>query len=191
MPQGNASNWWDKQYDQQRQHPFFRARQADRLKLAADLIGNAHQAALNSFRADSEAFMNSSARGIELDSFPVYVMLVGLAMENLAKGVLVAKNPQHFSDGKKPTHRLTKYIKECGLCLSAKQVALLPEVEACVVWAGRYPVPTSIGGWRLRRGATEQMQVPGTIDLQDKPEIEEIYDLLCRALRTAVHAAAK
>ena len=129
---------WDQQYQLQSEDAWFWLRQARRLKLAANLIGSAHSAALSALKANPDAFFDENRKTgkftVELDSFPVYVFLCGLAIENLAKGVLVARNPKHFTSGAKLTHELIPYIDQCGLTLSDKQRALLKEVETGVLW---------------------------------------------------------
>ena len=173
---------WNQPYQLQSENPWFWLRQARRLKLAADLIGNAHNTALTSLKANPEEFFKEERFTVELDSFPVYVFLCGLAIENLAKGVLVSRNPKHFKNGTKLTHKLTPYIDQCGLSLSDKQRALLKEIEAGVLWKGRYPIPKKLVDWQLRMGPYGNNQMPGTISPDDKHEIEAIYSELERLL---------
>ena len=173
---------WDKQFQLQGEKAFFWLRQSDRLKLAADLVGNAHHEALNAFQADPEAFLEQEQQTgrftIEFDSFPVYVFLYGLSMENLAKGVLVSRNSKHFTSGATLTHDLLSYVEECGLALSDRRRALLKEVGAAVEWTGRYPVPKKLKDWQLRAGPYGHNQIPGSISPNDRPELEAVYSEL-------------
>ncbi len=183
---------WDQQYQLQSEGARFWLRQVRRLKLAADLIGNAHDAAWTSLKADADSFFEEERKTgrftVELDSFPVYVFLCGLAIENLAKGVLVARDPKHFTNGAKLTHELLPYIDQCGLALSDKQRALLKQVEMAVLWKGRYPVPKRREDWQLRTGPYGS-QMPGAICHGDKHEIEAVYSGLERLLIDQIREA--
>lgn len=177
---------WDEQYQLQSEDAWFWLLQARRLKFAADLIGKAHDAALTSLKGDPEEFFDEERKTgrftVELDSFPVSLFLCGLAIENLAKGVLVARDPKHFANGAKLTHELLPYIDQCGLTLSDKERALLKEVETAILWKGRYPVPKRREDWQLRTGPYGSNQMPGAISPDDRHEIEAVYAGLERLL---------
>lgn len=170
---------WDKQFQVQSEEPFFWIRQSRRLKLAADLVGNAFTEALSSFKADPKAFFEQEQKTgrftVEFDSFPVYVFLYGLAMENLGKGVLVSRNPKHFSSGAKLTHEVLPYVEQCGLALTDKRRALLKEIEVAITWKGRYPTPKKLKDWQLRPGPYGNNHMPGAISPDDQPELEAMY----------------
>ncbi len=170
---------WDEQYQVQSEEPFFWLRQSNRLKLAADLVGRAFADALSAFKADSKAFHEQEQKTgrytVEFDSFPVYVFLYGLSMENLAKGILVSRNPKHFSSGAKLTHELLPYVEQCGLVLTDKRRALLKEVEVAITWKGRYPTPKKLKDWQLRPGPYGDNHMPGAISPDDQSELEAMY----------------
>jgi hypothetical protein len=75
---------------------------------------------------------------------PVYMMLIGLAIENLAKAIYVAKalalgiekpNPERF------VHQLLELFEEIHFDINETEVFLIERLEVFVTWAGRYPVP--------------------------------------------------
>jgi hypothetical protein len=181
---------WNKQYQLQSEEPFFWLRQSHRLKLAADLVSNVFTEALSAFKADPKTFLEQEQQTgrftVELDSFPVYVFLYGLAMENLAKGILVSRNPKHFTSSAQLTHGLLTYIEQCGLALTDKRRALLKEVEVAIIWKGRYPTPKKLKDWQLRLGPYGDNHMPGVISPDDQPELETMYAELRQCFKKPV-----
>ncbi len=154
---------------------------------SGDLVGKAFADALSSFKEDSQAFFEEEQKTgrftVEFDSFPVYVFLYGLAMENLAKGILVSRNRKHFSGGAKLTHQLLPYVEKCGLPLTERRRALLREVQEAIIWKGRYPTPRKLKDWQIRPGRYGDHQMPGTIAPNDQPELEAMYAELQRCFK--------
>lgn len=78
---------------------------------------------------------------------PVYMLLMGMAVEAALKAILVAKNPHLIGNGKIDTsianHHLRKLWDLAGLGkVHCKQEdSLLDRLENCLVIFGRYPVP--------------------------------------------------
>jgi hypothetical protein len=75
-----------------------------------------------------------------------YVLLSSFALENLLKGVLVARDPSLISTGRLPptftTHKLSRLsAKIAGLGLSPEEVSVLTIAEKALPYWGRYPVP--------------------------------------------------
>jgi hypothetical protein len=75
-------------------------------------------------------------------------MLLGFALENLTKGILVCRDPRLVTkselrrwhgDG----HDLTRLFDRCEIPLTEEERALLERTTRLVVWQGRYPVPMS------------------------------------------------
>jgi len=78
--------------------------------------------------------------------WPVYLQLAGLAIENLAKGIAVARDPTIVGTGKgdrlfKWGHIETKLFNDLGITLDEEEAALVGRLHVYVEWAGRYPVP--------------------------------------------------
>lgn len=83
----------------------------------------------------------------DVEMYRVAFMLLGAAIEDLAKGILVGRNPTWVKDGKLDprltTHDLKSLTQRCEVSVpEADQVALRVLTEH-VVWAGRYHIPKS------------------------------------------------
>jgi hypothetical protein len=77
------------------------------------------------------------------------MLLSGLAIENLVKGILVGRNPEVVSPdkfdlnqlaGSKGGHGLLKLAQQASPALSHDEVDILGRLETFVIWAGRYPI---------------------------------------------------
>jgi len=88
--------------------------------------------------------------GFEAPIAPIYMLLVGLAIENLLKGIYVARNPTTCSSDRLPReltqHKTIEFCERLGLSISQAEGLLLERIETFVVWAGRYPIPRSLDG---------------------------------------------
>ena len=110
--------------------------------------------------------------------FPVRMMLLGLALENLAKGLIVAKNPaavktQMTKDGPKlvypwgARHLSVELLEEHVLDLRATEKEVVNILGEFVPWAGRFPAPRAAPKAELRWDT----------------ELEPVYWTLSRKLR--------
>jgi hypothetical protein len=90
-----------------------------------------------------------------VDEPMVAMLLAGLALENLAKGLVIRREgldgaalPKGLS-----SHETRRYLDRAKVELSAAEQKLVSRLEAYVVWAGRYPVPKhrliDMGGRRM------------------------------------------
>ena len=95
--------------------------------------------------------------------FWVYRFLVGLAIENLLKGVLVthgcnvSNNDRNRISKKFATHKLAKLAKDSHaeqLDLTPSEFKVLEDIEPFIVWAGRYPIALSISEQFVKTHAT-------------------------------------
>lgn len=128
---------------------------ADVLKRAADAVIAEYKKLLNGTTLTGFYF-------IDLDS--VYLYLIGAAVENLLKGIFVARYPEliqlekeSINEGrgrkkrykgegyklnpKLGTHKLTSIAKSSGVDLTADECNLLRVFEKFIDWAGRYKIP--------------------------------------------------
>jgi hypothetical protein len=84
-----------------------------------------------------------------LRSGPVAMMLMGMALEALAKGVLSATGEPLTESGrlrkKWGRHNLAKLLETCGVALSDDDRELAAQLSEFVIGAGRYPVPRTYG----------------------------------------------
>jgi hypothetical protein len=83
------------------------------------------------------------------ETYRVYFMLAGLAMENLIKGIFVSKIGGLESDGMKPVMRIFRhndlkiFLDECGIRLSKAEYEMLTKLEYNVTSWGRYHIAKS------------------------------------------------
>lgn len=85
------------------------------------------------------------AESRSLASRPV-LLLYGLALENLIKGILISEDPMLLKDGRLDksllVHDLTKLAKRLGtISLDNKELSLLEVLSEAIPYYGRYPVP--------------------------------------------------
>jgi hypothetical protein len=135
-------------------------RKAARLKYAADCLFERYEAArtrlLQRFSKEEggtgitstwatapEAEFGKDVTDISL--ITEYSLLMGYALENLLKGILMAQHPEYFKPGEKITdvrsHNLLSLCKRCSLTVSAAEEDILKKLTDHTEWIGKYPVP--------------------------------------------------
>lgn len=77
---------------------------------------------------------------------PIFLLLVGFAIENALKGLLIAEDPSIVESKvkwkiKSGGHDLRELYKQTNLSITAEEQELLDALTQAVIWAGRYPVP--------------------------------------------------
>lgn len=112
----------------------------------------------------------------------VFYLLAGLALENIMKGILIARDKSLLSKGmisnkKILKHNLSDLFKEVGLALSDRELNLVERVSETVVWAGRYPVPKHESARALRPIPGSLPREPGCFT---SGEAEMVYGLWAR-----------
>jgi hypothetical protein len=77
-------------------------------------------------------------------NYPAAQLLYGYALENLFKGLWIAKDPALISpgklSGKLTTHSLTALAKRARFTLHVQEQPVAEALSKLAVWAGRYPV---------------------------------------------------
>lgn len=72
-------------------------------------------------------------------------LLLGLAFENLIKGIVVAREPTLIKDGavtgRLVTHKVADLARDESLLTSDGEYRQLKILEQYVLWLGRYPLP--------------------------------------------------
>lgn len=140
---------------------------ADRLKLAAD-------------RVDLRPidFHNPSFEAVEL--VPVQKMLLGLAFENILKGLLVAFGRPARVNGKLApalaTHRMRDLLDQftaAELVLDSAEQDVLFQLGVYVTWQGRYPIPKKASDYEAT-----------TWNVQDQERERRLWDKLYTLLVT-------
>ena len=100
--------------------------------------------------ADDERLALEGQPGRRIQS--VAYMLAGFAIENLLKGLLVARESPFDENGrfKFATHDLRQLAQDAGYELDESENRLLERVQEFTVWTGRYPVPIASDSMRPR-----------------------------------------
>lgn len=121
---------------------------------SADSLLRAARAMIPLMERDTSVASDPAAVSFDPPVAPVYMLLVGLAVENLAKGVQVARMQAALSGDKLAkdlkTHSLFDLLKDVGLELDEYDAYLVERLEVFVAWAGRYPIPTRLEGFLPR-----------------------------------------
>jgi hypothetical protein len=149
---------------------------AQRLKVAASALGDLTL-------RDHERFYRREAEFSSLEHFETFapaLMLYGLALENLAKGLVVAGRMAAENDmlteeelGKSVfKHRTEELLDHARFELSQGDRDLLKRLHVFAVSAGRYPTP------RFSRGLHQAVQL--TALLPTRAEFEQIDRLFDR-----------
>jgi hypothetical protein len=129
------------------------------LKHAADrLYDLQHDATLRIIRREAEkpkrGLETEGSRVLEgeeledpLDSqlISTYYLLMGYAIENLLKGILMIQHPEYFKANSKMTdiksHDLSDLCKCCDISIQQEEADLLDKLTTYVKWMGKYPIP--------------------------------------------------
>jgi hypothetical protein len=107
----------------------------------------AHDAATN--EAMAIAYSEGNDAGIadidaRVPNYPAAQLLYGYALENLLKGIRVAKNPSLITSGrlnrKLASHDLVSLAKEADFTLHIQEEPVAEALSKLSTWAGRYPV---------------------------------------------------
>jgi hypothetical protein len=153
----DAAYWFDFARDAA-QNPEGWRYAAGMLKVGADKLLDAH---IEETRRIHDAYEQAGQAGrrdlseiyaeLEVGPFltPIYLMLSGLAIENLAKGIAVARNPQHGEPNDKGIvvkwgHLNSGLLTGFGIKLDANERVLVDRLATFVDWAGRYPVAREV-----------------------------------------------
>ncbi len=130
-------------FEQIARSPYTWRQSALQLKRAAELI-DAELAVI------IEESRYSRPRYEDLKIFNSYMLLAGLALESLAKGIWIGRNPTVVVDGKLSIksmaglggHGITGLIRKIGI-LDEIETKLCDRLQRFVQWAGKYPISTT------------------------------------------------
>ena len=117
--------------------------------------------------------------------FGPYLLLSGMAIENLLKAALLQRRPELVRDGQLTKsglgggsgHNLTVMAREVSPALAERHADLLARLQAQVVWGGRYPVPLRAEHFvgQPRAGGRGNLR---TFRTSDPIEIQALFDEL-------------
>jgi hypothetical protein len=158
------------------QHPIGWLHSAERLRDAADAILKhelpaeipyfkayevaQHEAVAEAYSEGNNAG-NAEIRAIP-PNYPPAQLLYAYAIENVLKGIIIAKSPGLIEDrelsGELTSHNLIKLADKAGFTVHVQERGVLEALYQLSVWAGRYPVA------RTRR---EHIGTPNSDELLD------------------------
>lgn len=88
-------------------------------------------------------------------SAQIALMLMGMSLENLVKGILISRNPELVKDGIQgeiKSHQIRQLIEEqASFSLNDDEKIFLDKLSDHVVWRARYPIPTAPRKLRYRQ----------------------------------------
>ena len=168
---------------------------ADRQKRAADLVGS-------TFQTEAQAWLKLSLFRPEYDDReaqsaafalgPTAMMLIGYAIEVLAKGIIVARGatPEDI-------RRITKQhidlplLEEAAVPLEGGEPFLVEKLYHWVRWSGRYPAPTPSDGERYAETASSggPLTHPGAISTDDYRQACDLFDRMRDTLASLTPAS--
>jgi len=156
-------------------------RRANRLKYAADCLFGLYFEAVTRFLA---RFTKEAEEGTgpiaswhtateeelgkevtDISLITEYCLLMGYALENLLKGILMDEHPEYFKPDAKikdiSSHNLVSLCKRCSLQITADEEELLKKLTDHILWVGKYPVPLELSGMYPRRKQDGTWDGPG------------------------------
>jgi hypothetical protein len=115
-------------------------------------------------------------------------MLAGLAIENMVKGILVARNPELVQPDRQHPERLFKWgasghelarlLGKANFKLSASETELVERLNIFVTWGGRYPVALDALDMQPRPQQSGELSDPTEIRRTDPPLVNKLYERL-------------
>jgi hypothetical protein len=119
---------------------------ADNLKRAADKVYEICYDAFTSTRNYIKEGREPDLQDVQdFSVIAIYYLLMGYALENLLKGILIMRQPEMYVQqgnltGLK-THKLVKLFEDCKLPVDQETKELLEKLTRHIVWQGKYPIP--------------------------------------------------
>lgn len=150
------------------QDPYSWLGQAKQLRLAANAILPCWEAAL--LRRPSEPGTQEKM----LAYSEAFMMLTGLAFENLFKGILYGRNPEHSLAKSDGGHGIVKMASGIS-SLAVREQNLLERLKLYLIWAGRYPLPM-----KVEKFISSQGQV--SIRTDDPLQIDQLFNRFAQIL---------
>jgi len=186
VPSQRDQTWWAESAAGAARNPVGWLHSAEQLKRAADAVLALVRGDWESLpRAFTGAFMGGQRPPSVAGQ---YMMLAGFAIENLAKGLILVREPYRVQpDPAKPGrllrwegsgHLLEPLLHDAHETTSAAESELVSRFETFINWAGRYPVALQ---------ATEMAHPPGhdaraRMSSDDIAVFEALYERLQRRL---------
>lgn len=116
------------------------------LRLSAQALWKIYDSEIQRAREMGDKAVGQS---FEIEHETTAMMLMGMALEALLKGCLVAKNPSLVKsreiDKKLKTHDLVRLFWDAGIALNEQERRFCATLTTYIVWLGRYPIPVEAG----------------------------------------------
>lgn len=171
MPSKSTYQNW---FEAAAKHPYTWKIQADGLMRSASIL-------LTQAQEDIKQVWDSADIHAEPPVLGSYVLLAGLALENLLKGILVMRHQQldikDFMDEIKG-HDLNTLARSVGLHFDHRTSFLLEKITAYIIWAGKYPGPLSVNEFLPCDYPDRGWGPIGTFSLSDSAKIQRVFQLL-------------
>jgi hypothetical protein len=113
-----------------------------------------------------------------------YMLLNGLAFENVLKGIFIGRDPALATREKISRGILTRGGHGIAdgarriLTLTDSQIGLLKRIEEYLVWAGRYPLPLTSDAYK-----NSEEQQSRSYHSKDRDSINRLFDRLAAVLQ--------
>lgn len=155
---------------------------ARRLKRSGDLVLEANNNAL-------ERMMDSTPLPSDIDTeiAGCAMLLYGLSLENLIKGVIIANNPSLASRTAAPRwrgngHELTQLFDQAEIELDDPDKDIVFRLSAFVTWAGRYPIPKSVDKMVIRQDGFSRPYFPMPFGRREMARFNRLFGSLINRL---------
>ena len=146
-------------------------------------LKNAADALRNSCWPKERCFRDLDAATSDFLTGPVYMLLAGLAVETLIKGIIVGSHRELVEEQKLSTelthHNLPRLYKKAGLIENALQNNLLLRLQNYVENFGRYPVTKT----KQEMEKMTQTQFCGDTDFIS---VDRLWDFLCKKIQNYI-----
>ena len=134
-------------------------------------------------------FRQTETEGLLMSS----MLLLGLAIENLVKGVYVAKNPEVVDERKIDSsgwktdggHGIADFVK-AFISVDQEEEELLVRLQEYIIWAGRYPIPNKSTRFYNSRYPVNKRY----LNTRDFRIVDGLFDKLTEVLHNARKASA-
>ena len=161
---------------------------------SADSLMRAARALVPSIEADGRAASDPAATTFEPPVTPVYMLLVGLAVENLAKAVHVARTQSAVGGDRLAkdlkTRSLLDLLRRVGLELD-DEAYLVERLEVFVTWAGRYPTPLKLDDYLPRTQPSGGSGPLTGFHSTDPERVEALVERLTLTIESARNGARR
>jgi hypothetical protein len=116
-------------------------------------------------------------------------MLFGFALENLAKGIIVGRDPKVVTRRKwlVKEHDIAKLFAKANIPLTGDECELLDRTSRLTIWKGRYPIPLEFDQVDPRDRVLGHLVIESRWPLDDYNGLVALYDKAKALLKQIEH----